>query len=655
MRRFTYRVGLPVLLSCLLVSMFALTFFSTSRAHAAGETVAVWLTTPDQTKLLAQQGNLTFSSSIGSNSTTITVNDGTAYQQMVGFGASITDSSAWLMYNKLSSAQRSALMNQLFSTSSGIGLAFLRQPIGSSDLSLNEYTYDDLSSGTDPNLTHFSISHDTAYIIPILQQALGINSNIKIMATPWSPPAWMKSNNSLNSGGTLLTSDYGVYAQYLVNFIKAYQANGVPIYAITPQNEPLNTNNMPTLSMSASQEATFIANNLGPAFASNGLSTQILAYDHNWDNTSYAATVLSSSAAAYVAGTAYHCYAGDASGQTTTHNAYPGKDIYMTECSGGTWENNSNPTWSATFKDVMELLINSTRNWARSVVRWGMALDTSNGPYVNTPAACSTCRGIVTINQSTGAVTYNSDYYGLGQASKFVQQGAYRIDSNSFGSGNIEDVAFKNPDGSKVLVVYNGGSGSTTFQVKWNNEAFSYTLPAGAAVTFKWSGSASTPTPTPTSAATPTPTPTGGIGGGQYYIQNRYSGLVLDDTNWSTSNGTLIQQWSLVSGQADQQWSFVATGDGYYYIKNNYSGLVLDDKDWSTSNGTQIQQWSLVNGQANQEWSLVATGDGYYYIQNRYSGLVLDDTNWSTSNGTIIQQWSLVSGQADQEWKLIAA
>jgi hypothetical protein len=156
------------------------------------------------------------------------------------------------------------------------------------------------------------------------------------------------------------------------------------------------------------------------------------------------------------------------------------------------------------------------------------------------------------------------------------------------------------------------------------------------------------------SSPTPTPTPIGGGGlSGTHYIANRYSGLVLDDTGWSTSNGTIIQQWSEVSGQADQEWTLNATGDGYYYIANTYSGLVLDDTGWSTSNGTLIQQWSETSGQANQEWSLTPTGDGYYYIANRYSGLVLDDTGWSTSNGTQIEQWSKVSGQANQEWKLI--
>ena len=658
MRRLSYRVVLTALTGCLLISMFALSAINTPHANAAGETVSVWLTTPDQANLLSQQGNLTFSSTIGSNANTITVNDGTTYQQMAGFGASITDSAAWLMYDNMSASQRSTLMNALFNTSSGIGLDFLRQPIGSSDLSLNEYTYDDLSSGTDTSLSHFSISHDTAYIIPVLQQALSIDPGIKIMGTPWSAPAWMKSNDSINAGGTLLTSDYAAYAQYLVDFVKAYQADGVPIYAITPQNEPLNTNNMPTMSFPASSEATFIANNLGPDFVSNGLSTQILDYDHNWDTPSYPATVLSSSAASYVSGTAYHCYAGDASAQTTTHNAYPSKTIYETECSGGTWENNSNPTWSATFQDAIELLINSTRNWASSVVRWGMALNTSNGPYVNTSGACSTCRGIVTINQSTGAVTYNSDYYGLGQASKFVKQGAYRIDSNSFGAGNIEDVAFKNPDGSKALVVYNGSGSSSTFQVKWNNEAFSYTLAAGAAATFTWSGSSTTtPTPTSTTGTTPTATPTATptVGSGSYdYIVNLHSGLAADDTNGSTSNGTLVQQWALSTGDANQEWSLASAGSGYYYIVNRNSGLVLDDTNGSTANGTQVQLWSETSGDANQEWSLVSAGNGSYYIVNRNSGLALDDTNGSTSNGTILQLWAEGSGNANQEWNLQA-
>jgi glucosylceramidase len=472
----------------LLCSLVVFSFLPPLQVHAANEPVSVWLTTPDQANLLTQQGNVTFSGTIRSNPTTITVNEGLTYQQMVGFGASLTDASAWLIYNKLSASQRTTLLNNLFSASSGVGLDFLRQPMGASDLTLpasGEYSYDDMPAGqTDPSLAHFSISHDTSYIIPVLQQALQINPNIKIMGTPWSPPGWMKSTGSME-GGTLNSNAYVAYANYFVKFIQAYQALGLPIYAISPQNEPLYVpTGYPGMSMPATTERDFIKNYLGPAFSSNGITTNILGYDHNWDQPGYPETILSdSTASSYTSGVAWHCYAGTVDAQTTVHNLYPSKDTYETECSGGTWEGSN---WPNGFQNTMELLINTTRNWSKTVVRWGLALDTNNGPNLGTGASCTTCRGIVTINQSNGAVTYNSDYYALGQASKFVVPGASRIDSNSFGSKSIEDVAFKNPDGSRVLVVYNSRPTSKTFQVQWNNEAFSYTLPAGAVATFKW-------------------------------------------------------------------------------------------------------------------------------------------------------------------------
>lgn len=635
-RKYLPRFVLSVLLCGLMIGL-ALQG-SLAPARASGETVSVWLTTPDQAHLLSPQSNLTFGA-VGSNSTVITVNEAQTYQSMIGFGAAMVDSSAWLIYNKMSASQRTQVMTNLFSPTSGVGFNFLRVPVGSSDMSLSEYTYDDMPAGqTDPSLSHFSIAHDTAYIIPVLKQALQINPNLKIVVTPWTAPAWMKSNSSLEQG-SLLTSDFQVYAQYLVKFIQAYQAQSIPIYAITPQNEPGNGNAMPTMIMSASDETTFIANYLGPALAQNGLSTQIWAYDHNWDNPSYPSTVLSNStAASYVSGIAWHCYAGAASAMTTFHNSYPGKDTYETECSGGTWEGSN---WPNGFQNTVELAINSVRNWARGVQRWSLALDPNGNPHVNSSGSCSTCRGVVSIDQSTGNVTYNSDYYGLAHFSEFVVPGASHIGANSFGSGNIEDAAFKNPDGSKVLVAYNSTSGSSTFQVNWNNESFSYTLPAGAAVTFKWSGSGSNSTPTP--------------GTGYYYIQDLHSGLVLDDTNGSTSNGTLVQQWAQGTGNANQEWSLVPAGGGYYYIQNLHSGLVLDDTNGSTSNGTQVQLWSLSTGDANQEWSLVSAGGGYYYVINLHSGLALDDTNGSTSNGTIMQLWAQGNGNANQEWSLVAA
>jgi glucosylceramidase len=473
-----------LLLSAALLLQFARSSLATPTSY--GNNVSVWLTTASLQTHLARQEDVHFSTGNASGIITISVNENQTDQQMVGFGASLTDASAWLIYNKMSKSQRDALMESLFSPIDGIGLDFLRQPMGASDLTTpasGEYSYDDMPPGqTDPNLTHFSIKHDEAYIIPLLKQALQINPNLKIMATPWSPPGWMKSTDSME-GGTLNPSAYGPYANYFVKFIQAYQAQGIPIYAVTVQNEPLyQPVGYPGMSFPADQEANFIANYLEPAFAANHITTRILGYDHNWDTPSYPTTLLSNAGAdAALAGTAWHCYAGAVEAQTQVYNAYPDKDTYETECSGGTWEGNNGLAGTA------NLLIGATRNWSKTVVRWGLALDPDGEPNLGTGASCTTCRGVVTIDQSNGQVTYNGDYYGLGQASKFLQPGAVRIDSSA-GSNQVSDVAFKNPDGSKVLVVYNAAASRRQFDVQWGGEWFAYSLPSGAIATFKWNG-----------------------------------------------------------------------------------------------------------------------------------------------------------------------
>ena len=404
---------------------------------------------------------------------------------MEGFGASFTDSSAWLVYNKLNSTQRTELMTNLFSPANGIGLSLLRQPLGASDFSaIGNYSYDDLPAGqTDPNLTSFSINHDLTYIVPVLQQALQLNPAVKIIGTPWSAPGWMKTTGSM-IGGNLKPEAYAPFANYFVKYIQAYQAQGVAINYVTVQNEPLYIPaGYPGMGMAPTEQASFIKNYLGPAFAASNIKTRILAYDHNWDTFSYPETVLSDpESAQFVSGIAWHWYGGDVNAQTILHNEYPNKDAFITEASGGSWQGDE----SNGFRAVLDnLIINGSRNWARGVVLWNMALDINNGP---TNGGCGTCRGVVTIDQSSGNVTYNVDYYALGHASKFLKPGAYRIASNTFGS-NIEDVAFKNPDGSKVLIAYNASSSQSTFRVLWGNESFSYTLNPGAAVTFNWSGS----------------------------------------------------------------------------------------------------------------------------------------------------------------------
>lgn len=449
-----------------------------------GPTVQVVETTGDQTMLLQSQPSVTFGTGGTSSNLVITVDPSTQYQQMDGVGGSLTDSSAWLIWNKLSASQQTTLMQQLFSPTGGVGISFLRQPMGATDFSASgNYSYDDVPAGqTDVNLTNFSIAHDTTYIIPLVKQAIAINPNVKVVALPWSPPAWMKTTGTMN-GGNMNTAYFPSLAQYFVDFVQGYQQQGVPIYALSVQNEPLySSTGYPTESLAASDESNFIANNLGPALNTAGLgSIKIFGYEHNWDNTSYPEAVLGSSAAQYVAGSSFHCYAGDPSAQSTVQTAFPAKDIWFTECSGIT---------SSTFPgdlvwNAEHLLIGATRNWARSVSLWNLALDQNSGPKNGT---CSNCRGVVTIDDSVSPsnITLNVEYYVLGHLGKFVVPGAHRIGSNTFGAGSIEDVAFQNPDGSFVLLVLNSGSGSNTFTVSSNGQTLNYTLPAGAVATLTW-------------------------------------------------------------------------------------------------------------------------------------------------------------------------
>ena len=471
----------------------------TARVQASGETVNVWLTTADLSSRLSHQRSLSFgsSNSYGYTPLTISVDESRSLQQMDGFGVGMTDSSAWLIGKAANPDQRAALMSNLFDPSNGIGVSFVRVPMAASDFSATPpdypapYSYDDMPAGsTDSSLSGFSISHDTAYIIPLLQQAAQLNPNLKLLATPWSPPAWMKTNGSMlgtynGNQGTLSSSAYAPLANYFVKFIQAYQANGLPIYAITPQNEPTNSpSDFPGMVLQPSDEANFIQNYLGPALANAKLQPKILAGDLSYGFNSYTDTVLSNGGASpYIAGTAWHCYQGDPSVMTQEHDAYPGKDVYDTECSTG----------SAGIAPVnaSEYIIRGSQNWAKASVLWNIALDPNSGPVVGT--GCTGCTGLVSIDESTGNITYLDNYYQLGQASKFVAPGAYHIASNTFGAGSVEDVAFKNPDGSKALLAYNSSSSSQTFKVLWGNEAFTYTLPAGATATFTWTGTPSYP------------------------------------------------------------------------------------------------------------------------------------------------------------------
>lgn len=416
---------------------------------------------------------------------TIQVDASTQFQTIDGFGASFTDSSAWLFDRKLTPQQRKDALKMLFDPRDGIGLNILRQPMGASDFATEQYSYDDVPTGEqDPKLAKFSIEHDRAYIIPLLKEALALNPNLKIIASPWSPPGWMKTSQSMIQGA-LLPEAYPEFANYFVKFIKAYADAGVPIYAITMQNEPLYLpGNYSGMNMTAVEQAAILRDYLGPALRDSGLKTKIFVFDHNWDLIEYPLRVLSDpKAATFVAGTATHCYGGVVTAQSELHNRFPDKEIWMTECSGGDWQKGN------LLEQQARLVINSTRNWAKAVVLWNLALDQNHQPFLG---GCTNCRGIVTVNHavSPAQVVPTVDYTTLAHFSKFVRLGARRIASNSFDQGSLEDVAFQNPDGSIVLVVLNSSGSSLPFNIAWRGEFASYKLPAGAVATFSWPSSA---------------------------------------------------------------------------------------------------------------------------------------------------------------------
>ena len=449
-----------------------------------GPAAQVWLTTGSGSKLLFREADVHFDSGIPpATLLRIVVDEGTTYQEMVGFGAAITDASAWLIQNRLAPAQREALLQELFGPSPGIGLSFTRLTMGASDFSLHQYSYDDMPLGqTDSSLAHFSIDSNRAYLLPVVQRARAINPQLKIMASPWSPPGWMKTTGSLIQG-TLRPEAYASLADYFRRYIEAYSAEGVPIYAITVQNEPhYEPPTYPGMRLEPPARAQFVGQYLGPLFAQRGIGTIVLDWDHNWDDYQSPLQVLADTAAPrYIAGVAWHCYGGDVSAQTLVHDAHPDKDTYFTECSGGEWAPNfaDNLKWF-----TQTLIIGATRGWAKGVLLWNLALDENHGPHTG---GCGDCRGVVTIASNTGAVARNVEYYALGHASRFVRPGARRIASTS-GIAGLESVAFRNgDDGSKALIVVNTEVQDRAFTVLWGNQSFRYTLPAGAVVTFFWS------------------------------------------------------------------------------------------------------------------------------------------------------------------------
>ncbi len=456
-------------------------------AHAQAHTsVTEYLTTPDRAALLARQPQLlAFHSAAGqSQPSLIAVDDAQRFQSVEGFGMALTGGSAQLMM-AMDAGHRRALIQELFGTGSGdIGISYIRISIGSSDMNQSVYTYDDMPAGaTDPRLSHFSLQGDETTVIPVLREILAIRPGLKILATPWSAPSWMKTNDA-PKGGNLKPENYAVYAQYLVRYLKAMQAHRIPIAAITMQNEPLNPKNTPSMVMQSDEQDQFLKNAFGPLLGKNGLKTQVILFDHNCNHPDYPISILADPAAArYAAGSGFHLYEGAISAMSTVHDAFPNKDLYFTE---QMIIDKPGATELAIAPPVQRVVIGAMRNWSRNVLLWNLAADPQFGPHTG-EGGCPVCEGAVTLDGN--AVTRNLAFYTIAHAAKFVPPGSVRIASSPSATpgapDELADVAFRTADGY-VLIVSNASDAKQQFAITFHGEQAETSLPAGAVATYVW-------------------------------------------------------------------------------------------------------------------------------------------------------------------------
>ncbi len=449
-----------------------------SAKPVSNDDIEYWLTKGDESVLLQKQSSVHRFSTVQNSFSNIVVDTSQRYQTIDGFGFTLTSGSASLI-NRLGAA-RVTLLKELFGNSDrSIGISYLRISIGASDLSASVYSYDDMPSGqTDTSLAKFSLEPDRAAgtgLIPLLKEIIAINPGIKILATPWSPPVWMKDNGA-SKGGKLQLQYYDEYARYFVKYILAMKAEGIIIDAVTPQNEPLHDGNNPSLYLPAEQEGEFIKYQLGPAFREANIKTKIIVYDHNCDKPEYPLAILNDPAAkVFVDGSAFHLYAGDISVLSAVHHEHPDKQVYFTE----QWTSSEDDFEGDLKWHTKNVIIGSMRNWSRNALEWNLANDPAFGPH--TEGGCTQCKGALTIGST---ITRNVSYYIIAHASKFVPPGSVRVAST--GEGDLNTVAFETPSKKKVVIVLNEGTSDRTFNIKFKDKWVTPSLPAGSVATFLW-------------------------------------------------------------------------------------------------------------------------------------------------------------------------
>ena len=462
-------------------------------------TKSVWMmvSTPTKSYDLTES---TLKAQAGSSMATKTMklNSADQFQEIDGFGSAITGAAAENLL-KMNQADRTAFLTQTFSVSKGYGFSYIRVPIGCSDFSRTEYTLNDKEG-----LENFALTkEETDYLIPVIKEILAINPNLKVIGSPWTAPRWMKVNNLKDlqpwnswTGGQLNPKYYVDYGKYFVLWIQAFEKNGIPIYAVTPQNEPLNRGNSASMYMGWEEERDFVKTGLGPQLDEAGLGTKIYAFDHNYnydnmaDQMQYPLKIYEDpEASKYIAGAAYHNYGGNVSELSVIHKAAPSKELVFTESTDGEWNDGGQDKASENvsrrlLSSMEDIALGTTNNWSRGFILWNLMLDEAHGPFSPADGSCKTGYGTVDL-LNNGTIRKNAYYYIIAHMSSVAQSGAVRIGTTG-NQANVVSSAFLNPDGSYGLVLLNKNSSTVDFTVADGEWKFPVSLPANSVVSLKW-------------------------------------------------------------------------------------------------------------------------------------------------------------------------
>ena len=407
---------------------------------------------------------------------TIEVDESRTFQPIEGFGFALTGGSAYLLAG-LPAADRAELLEELFGlTEDAVGLSCLRISIGASDLGWRDFTYWDLEPGTaDPDLARFNLAVCDPEVVPVMQQILRINPAVKIIASPWTAPPWMKSNDSFIAG-SLKPECYAAYARYFVKYVEVMRGNGIHVSAVTPQNEPHNPKNEPSMVMTATEQAEFIKGHLGPALRKGAPETEILCWDHNCDEPDYPLTVLGDAGArAYIGGVAWHLYNGSPEAMSKVWAHYPEKKVYFTE----QWVSSHDDFMGALRWHTKNVIIGTLRNWSRTALEWNLASDPEFA--LHTPNGAVGALGGVTIGDT---IKRNPGYYLMAHAARFIRPGSVRVHSSEVDP--LPNVACLTPDSRMVMVVMNDTDGPRRFRVQHQGTYATLELGKGEVATLRW-------------------------------------------------------------------------------------------------------------------------------------------------------------------------